>query len=240
MFETLTDWLQRLPEAPLYYPILGGLLAALCIFLFFKVKLRHRHTPVKVYNNTSGYVLVSRQALLELVRTATMEVGVASKPKVQFYHKHGRLSLEVHIKLNQGQRAVDVCSAIQNHLSRALRDSLGVDRLGSINVTIDGYKGKGAVKTTASPLDKEKTGPVPVYQKDEKKAEPQETKKPLEKTESDKATSVKDKAPESVHVDNTLSKPKTETETPAKNQGFWGRKESDKSEAATPTEAKKD
>lgn len=227
-FQTIARPFERFAESiPWFYPIMIGLLVLLVVFLLIAIKVRRRNTPVRVFNNTSGHVMVSRQALHELVRTATMEVGVAGKPKCRFYNHHGRLSLDIHVRLEHKQRAIDVCSAIQNHLSRALRDSLGVDRLGAINVTIDGYKGKGQPRTTSSPLDRKKaSGPVPVYGRDEEEQANAKTDKQTktEPVNQASAAAAADTSPASPIKD---PEEKTDEHKGKSPGGIFGRREAD-------------
>ncbi len=113
------------------------LLAFLIIYRF----IRKRFAPIKLFNNTAGVVMVTPKALNELVQSVCYSMGALNRPSVKIRVRRGRLSLTITLKLEMGQKLSEVSAAIQEEMTNALREHLGVEKLGSINVKIGGFKG---------------------------------------------------------------------------------------------------
>lgn len=116
-------------------------IAALLVLLFIIRAVRKRYAPVKLFNNSAGVVTVTPKALDELVQSVCYSMGALNRPSVKIYTRRGRLSLTISLKLETGQKLSEVSSAIQEEMTNALREHLGVEKLGRIDVKIKGFKG---------------------------------------------------------------------------------------------------
>jgi len=115
-------------------------IAALITLLIIVRKIRKHFSPIRLFSTTVGSVEVSRKALDELVQNVCYNLGILSKSKVKIFTKRGRLSLKISLKIEGNQMLADISSRIQEELVRKFRDHLGVEKLGSINVSITGFR----------------------------------------------------------------------------------------------------
>jgi len=195
-------------------PWMQALLALLGLALLLILGIavfRRRRSPIRVFNNSAGHVKVSRRALSDVVRSACETIGASSRPKVKFWARRGRLYLQVKLRLEAGQRLGDISSLLQDHLSRSLKEILGVDRIGRIDVIATGFRGQAAPTT----------GPTAITHADESSRpdadtidEPEtendtETGTPAQTAEKEKPPESPQTAPPATGAGNT------EDETPA-------------------------
>jgi len=138
------DYFKSFIEISLAQPytkhFLIGLVSLILLLIIWR-KITKHFRPIKLFNNSLGVVEVSRKALDELVQNVCYKLGALSKPKVKIFVKRGRLSVKVSLKIEGNQMLAEVSSQIQEDLVRKFRDHLGVEKLGSIDVSITGFRG---------------------------------------------------------------------------------------------------
>lgn len=119
------------------------LIALACIFVLFLIyrAIRKRYAPIKLFNNTAGTVSVTPAALSQLVESVCYSMGALNRPDVKIYTKRSRLFMIVSLKLEAGQKLSETSTALQEELTNACREQLGVEKLGRIDVKIKGFKG---------------------------------------------------------------------------------------------------
>ncbi len=130
-----TAWQQ--PYAPEMFGIAIGILVLLILVRRFNACRK----PIKLFDNRAGVVEVSRKALDELVQSVCYSLGALNRPEVEIYTRRGRLGMSVSLKLESGQKLTDATAEIQNALTSAFREHLGVEKLGRIDVKVTGFKG---------------------------------------------------------------------------------------------------
>ncbi len=125
------------PNTPLFLAIC----LVLIIFMVIWRKIRNYYKPIKLFNNRVGEVEVSRKALDELVQSVCYSLGALNRPDVKIYTRRGHLCMIVSLKLESGQKLTDATGEIQNALTSAFREHMGVEKLGKIDVRVLGFKG---------------------------------------------------------------------------------------------------
>ena len=128
-------WAQ--PHAP---EMLGGALAAFVLLVIIR-KIKKFRQPIKLFDNRAGVVEVSHKGLDELVQSVCYSLGALNRPDVKIYTRHGKLCMNVSLKLESGQKLTDATSEVQTALTSAFREHLGVEKLGRIDVRVTGFKG---------------------------------------------------------------------------------------------------
>lgn len=139
-------------------------IAAVLILLIIILKIRKRFAPIKLFNNSAGIVSVTPSALNELVQSVCYSIGTTNRPSVKIYEKRGRLCMQVAIKLEMGQKLADVSATLQDELTKACREHLGVEKLGGIDVKIKGFKG---ILKKSPREDEQKEEELPIEKKEE-------------------------------------------------------------------------
>lgn len=104
-------------------------------------ELRKKYAPIKLFTNSAGVVTVSRRALDELVQSVCYAAGTLNRPSVKIYSRRKRLCMRVSIKLEAGQKLAETSAELQEELTNACREQLGVEKLGKIDVEVKGFKG---------------------------------------------------------------------------------------------------
>lgn len=142
----ITETLQYLSE-PAYLYTGGGVLVLTLLLILLK---RRQPKNVVAYSTENGRVMVSRSAIVELVRTSCEQLNHVSKPSVKIKVKGRHTHFNVCLKLTSGGRLRDIEQALQTHLRQELAESLGIENLGKINIIATGLKsGKMELRTPA-------------------------------------------------------------------------------------------
>jgi hypothetical protein len=135
-YTDITEALRHL-EQPVYLYIAGS---ALVLALALLLLRRSQPRNVVAYCTENGRVLVSRCAIVELVRTSCSQLNDVSKPHVKIRTKGKFTHFEVRIKLMSGGRLKTIEQTLQKHLRHALTENLGIENLGQINIIATGFK----------------------------------------------------------------------------------------------------
>ena len=101
---------------------------------------RRQPKHVVAYSTENGRVMVSRSAIVELVRSSCEQLEHVSKPNVRIRIKGGHTHFTVSLKLASGAQLRTIEQTLQAHLRRQLADSLGIENLGRINIIATGLK----------------------------------------------------------------------------------------------------
>jgi hypothetical protein len=149
----ITAALRHLSEPAYLY--VGG--AALALALLLMLLKRRQPKNVVAYTTENGRVMVSRAAIIELVRTSCEQLNDVSKPSVRIQTKGRFTHFDVRLKLTSGGRLKDIEQTLQTHLRQGLTENLGIENLGKINIVATGFK-SGRIELS-SPITKEERAP---------------------------------------------------------------------------------
>lgn len=138
--QTCVDILKEAWRAPHGPEIFAAVAVLIAVWVALR-KIRGHFRPIKLFNNRVGEVEVSRKALNELVQSVCYSLGALNRPDVKIYTKRGRLCMVVSLKLESGQKLTDATGEIQQALTTAFREHMGVEKLGKIDVRVLGFKG---------------------------------------------------------------------------------------------------
>lgn len=122
--------------------VLLGLFTVVLILLLWFLLRRRQPSKIVAYHSENGRVMVSRSAIQELVQTACKEMKQIHRPSVRIRTRRGTCHLKVGIKLESGGKLRDLEEKLQLHLRQSLTDTLGIEKLGTIDVTATGFKDK--------------------------------------------------------------------------------------------------
>jgi hypothetical protein len=128
--------IQQLPQPEFLYLCI----AVLALLLVLILMVRRQPKNVVAYKTENGRVMVSRNAIVELVRTSCEQMQDVSKPQVKIRVKGQTTHFEIRIKLLSGGRLRFIEQTLQSHLRQALTENLGIESLGHINVIAIGFK----------------------------------------------------------------------------------------------------
>lgn len=128
--------LQELPQPEFLYLSL----ATAALLLLLTLLLRRQPKNIVAYSTANGRVMVSRNAIVELVQTSCQQLQDVTKPQVKIKVKGQTSHFEIRIKLLSGGRLRSIEQALQAHLRRALTENLGIEKLGRINIVATGIK----------------------------------------------------------------------------------------------------
>lgn len=166
----------------LHPPYVWWLLGILGVLFLWALLRRGQPKDFTAYNNQSGRVRVARKAITDLVRrTCATTPGIArSKPEVRTRGR--KLRIRVIVKLRAGYRVDDVSNDLQRNLKRNLREVIGIENLGPIDVIVSGFSGKlpearkmpppAALTAPLEPVEEDK--PSKKEQKEQEKREASE------------------------------------------------------------------
>ncbi len=136
--ETFQNALDHLWTGP--YPWIG--VGAMLLLLAMWLRARHQPSTVVAFDNPDGQVKVSRSAINELAQGATDSMSEVAKCVTRIKTRGGRLNVELRIKMVTGSNLSEVSLGLQNRVKNSLRNNLGIEKLGSIEVRLTGFIGQ--------------------------------------------------------------------------------------------------
>lgn len=111
------------------------------VFLLFVLWLvaRARKAELGLFRNTSGRVSVSRNALADLVETVARGVPGTFKPRAYFRKRGPVLNVKLRVRLKGRRRLAGYTADLQERIGAALRDALGDEQIGQVDVIVTGF-----------------------------------------------------------------------------------------------------
>ncbi|CAA6676777.1 MULTISPECIES: alkaline shock response membrane anchor protein AmaP [unclassified Lentimonas] len=155
----ITEALSHFAE-PTYLYAAGAFIA-----LSFALILLLRRQPKKIvaYRTENGRVMVSRTAIVELIRTSCQQINDVTKPSVKIKVKGKTTHFDVQIQLMSGGRLREIEQTLQEHLRHCLTENLGIENLGKINIVATGFK-SGRIQVSSPITSKDKPAELDVIQ----------------------------------------------------------------------------
>ena len=117
--------------------LFGGILLLFAILIMIR---KRQPKNIVAYKTENGDVIISRSAVVELVRTTCEQISQVNKPKLKVFRKRGRTHFTVYIQLLSGSSLKDVEETLQNHLRESLSKNLGIENLGNLNIIVTSFK----------------------------------------------------------------------------------------------------
>lgn len=132
--------------------IIGGTaLALLILWLLYRLRPRRR---IRAFKGETGYVEISRHALLELVHSACEQMPEVRKPSIKIRARR-KLNLSVRIRVDGTAMLRDTAAHLQTHLKDSLENNLGVERLGKIEILVTGIRASTRPKVDLNAREEE-------------------------------------------------------------------------------------
>ncbi len=156
MQEDISHWLESIQStdfgflAEKEFQIIGAIALGLLVLLVF---LRLRPTRrIRAFKGETGYVEISRHALLELVHSACEQMPEVRKPAIKIRARR-KLNLSVRIRVDGSTNLRDTASYLQTHLKDSLENNLGIENLGQIEIIVSGIRSGNSPKVQPSGID---------------------------------------------------------------------------------------
>jgi hypothetical protein len=135
-FNDFYSSLKQLPQPEFLYTCVAAV-ALLCVLMLL---VRRQPKNVVAYTTENGRVMVSRQAIVQLVQTSCEQIQDVSKPLVKIKIEEQTTHFEIRIKLLSGGRLREIEETLQSHLRKSLTENLGIESLGRINIVATGFQ----------------------------------------------------------------------------------------------------
>ena len=120
---------------------------ALLFVVLVVVFLKLGKNNLLVFNNDDGKVEISRNAIQEIIqRTCEQFVGVG-KARGDIVKSKGQINIKVRLKLRVKTRLQDISNELQRQITHAIRNDLGIENLGVVNVVVEGFLAESKPKT---------------------------------------------------------------------------------------------
>lgn len=165
--DTLNTYMNAIREADFSYLsqdnfLLMGAVALGLLLILLILRLRPP-SRIRAFQGETGYVEISRHALLGLVYSACEQLPEVRKPSVKVRGRR-RLNLSVRIRVDGSAHLRDTASYLQTHLKDALENNLGVEKLGRIEILVTGIRAASTprkVDLNQSPAESKAPAPSP-------------------------------------------------------------------------------
>ncbi len=155
----ITEALSHFSEPTYLYA--AGAFISLSLALILLVRRQPKN--IVAYRTENGRVMVSRSAIVELIRTSCEQLNDVTKPSVKIKVKGKTTHFDVRIQLMSGGRLREIEQTLQEHLRQNLTENLGIEHLGKINIVATGFKsGRIQVSSPITSKDKPATAELEV------------------------------------------------------------------------------
>lgn len=92
------------------------------------------------YTTENGCVQVSQSAIADLIHSVCGKDPQLSHLKLRIRTQQKKLKLQIRLRIESGSHLKSIEEGLQQDLRVALRDSLGIDQVGSIDIVATGIK----------------------------------------------------------------------------------------------------
>ncbi len=101
--------------------------------------LKLRDGKLLVFTNDEGKAEISKKAIQEIIQRTCEQFVEVGRARSELKMKKGQLNLKVSLKLRVKTRLSEITSKLQAQITTAIRDDLGIDNLGTVNVMVEGF-----------------------------------------------------------------------------------------------------
>ncbi|MDR2436112.1 MAG: hypothetical protein LBD33_02260 [Puniceicoccales bacterium] len=116
--------------------------AASLLLLMLLAKFFFRRRWISVSGSKFGKIRISRRALYAAIHEAASGVDGVSICRVGTAIRHGKIYVDISVRLGVCRSVSTVSEDVQVHLSNVLANDLGLGNIGKINVVIAGFSRK--------------------------------------------------------------------------------------------------
>jgi uncharacterized alkaline shock family protein YloU len=92
-----------------------------------------------VFNNKDGKVEISRNAIQEIIQRTCEQFVEVGRARGDISKSKDQIKIKVRLKLRVKTRLQDISNELQSQITRAIRDDLGIENLGEVNVIVEGF-----------------------------------------------------------------------------------------------------
>lgn len=116
-------------------------IASALMLLYVYLVIRHAYTPIALAKSDVGRIRVTRMALKSLARSVCKQIGLEKRVGVSVEFSRGKVNIAVRLgKIDLNQSLSTVVQQLQGRLTEALRNTLGVENVGKVDILVSGFK----------------------------------------------------------------------------------------------------
>lgn len=115
-------------------------LLALIIIQYIRILSKRHSCTLQILKNDVGVINISRKAFNELVYGVCSQMDMAGRPSIKLRARRGKIYLYIKIKLYANQPLNEVSVYLQDHITQALKENLGVERIGAIDICVTSFR----------------------------------------------------------------------------------------------------
>jgi len=132
--------------------LLTGLLLALLIALV-RCLLRRPSARFEAFSTDAGTILISRRALAEQIERCCEELDDVGRCRVEVFKKKDLIETRIQMRLRTDSQLVGVSGYLQEQVDHVVRKTLGIEKVGPINIIITGILPASSEKATSLKTD---------------------------------------------------------------------------------------
>ncbi len=147
--DPILDSLSRLTlEQSLY---LAGAVLLFVLLFYLRASYREKVRKVIAFESPKGQVQISQKAVVDLIRRVCAQLPEVEKCQPHLKFRGKTLHIEVNIHLRADRRLGDIKMLLDEQITQVLRDRIGLEHLGKINVVITRLIGEPPLHAASSP-----------------------------------------------------------------------------------------
>ena len=155
LFDTL---LNLLSELGITNPLIAYLIIAVCAFIILLIVLNwftslFKSSRLIAYKTEKGMVQVNYGAISDLVQSICKRDSHISQLKTKIIFRRKNLDIQIRLRIESGSHLKNIEETLQTEIREALRESLGVENIGFIDIIATGIKDSRKVQSDTENLD---------------------------------------------------------------------------------------
>jgi len=131
--------LERMGSDPSGATIALLILLAIIFIVLVVLFLKLSKNNLLVFNNENGKIEISKVAIQEIIQRTCEQFVEVGRARGDITKSRGQINISVRLKLRAKTRLQDISNELQNKITRAIRDDLGIESLGVVNVVVEGF-----------------------------------------------------------------------------------------------------
>ncbi|MEI6892034.1 MAG: alkaline shock response membrane anchor protein AmaP [Pontiella sp.] len=145
-------YINELISMPLNSIILGGLIVA-SVVLGWLTRFFGKKEKFIDFQTEDGTVGISTKAIKDFIERVGKEFAAVKSIDSQLVHNKGNVDIVISVKVLAGNKVPDLIQMLQQRVRESVRESLGIESIGSITVKVAEIIGEPAQHLTDAPKD---------------------------------------------------------------------------------------
>lgn len=141
--------------------LIAGSAVLLLLWLWSRIRSSRHPSEITAFSTPNGTVAIARSALSDLVDKVALAVNGVNRCSTRVTKKGSLINFQLRIQVLTGTQLTDIIPQLERRVAQTLRQTFGLENLGSINTLVTGFASELNPKKAAS-FQRDSSTPEPL------------------------------------------------------------------------------